>query len=117
MSLRRMRAVLPLVTLALTSIFGVNARAQEKAAPPSQAEPEKKAEGWQQEFDDICAKTQDAMTLTVAELKALVQRSDALEPRIEKLDETRRKVYLRRLKQCRGLYSYVLESKNDASKK
>jgi len=45
-----------------------------------------------------------------------VQRCDALEPRIEKLDESRRKVYSRRLKQCRGLYAYVLESKNNEKK-
>jgi septal ring factor EnvC (AmiA/AmiB activator) len=71
-----------------------------------------KAEPWQQEFDQVCGKTQDAMSLTVEELKALVGRCDALEPKIEKLDETRRKVYQRRLKQCRGLYAYVLESKS-----
>ena len=71
-----------------------------------------KAEPWQQEFDQVCGKTQDAMSLTVDELKSLVGRCDALEPKIEKLDETRRKVYQRRLKQCRGLYAYVLESKS-----
>jgi hypothetical protein len=49
-------------------------------------------------------------------LKSLIQRCDTLEPKIEKLDDTRRKVYLRRLKQCRGLYAYVLESKNNDKK-
>ena len=75
-----------------------------------------KQDVWQQEFDAVCSKTTDAMSLTTDELKSLVQRCDALEPKIEKLDESRRKVYLRRLKQCRGLYAYVLESKNNDKK-
>lgn len=73
-------------------------------------------EAWQKEFEDVCSKTQDAMIFSVEELKTLVQRCDALEPKIEKLDETRRKVYLKRLRQCRGLFAYVLESKAKAKK-
>ena len=68
-------------------------------------------ESWKQEFEDICAKTQDAMTLSVEELKALVERCDRLKPEIEKLGETERKVYLKRLQMCRDLYAFVLESK------
>src|SRR6266508_4154832 len=49
--------------------------------------------GWQEEFDDLCSKTQDAMTLSVEELTALLQRCDALLPEIEKLDDTRKKVF------------------------
>ena len=64
----------------------------------------------------MCSKTTDAMSLSIDELKSLIQRCDTLEPKIEKLDDTRRKVYLRRLKQCRGLYAYVLESKNNDKK-
>ena len=94
-------------TLAVTP-----ARAQQ-ADPKQQSEAN---ESWQQEFDAVCGKTQDAMSLTTEQLKSLVQRCDALEPRIEKLDESRRKVYSRRLRQCRGLYAYVLESKNVDSK-
>ena len=75
-----------------------------------------KQEAWQQEFDAVCSKTTDAMSLSNDELKSLVQRCDTLEPKIEKLDESRKKVYLRRLKQCRGLYAYVLESKNNDKK-
>ncbi len=71
---------------------------------------------WQKEFDEVCSKTQDAMTFSTAELTALIQRCDALEPKIEKLDETRRKIYLKRLRQCRGLYAYVLESKKSEKK-
>jgi len=72
-------------------------------------------EAWQKEFDDICSRTQDAMSFSKEELTSLISRCDALKPQLEKLDETRRKVYLERLRMCRGLYAYVLESrkKND----
>lgn len=73
-------------------------------------------ESWQKQFDEVCSKTQDAMTLSVEELKSLILKCDALEPQIQKLDETRKKVYLRRLGQCRGLYAYVLESKEKEKK-
>jgi len=71
---------------------------------------------WQKEFDDICSKTQDAMTLSQEELESLISRCDALQPQIEKLDQTRKKVYLRRLQMCRGLYAYVLDSKRNENK-
>jgi hypothetical protein len=67
------------------------------------------AEDWKKEFEDVCAKTQDAMALPTDELKALVVRCDALKPTIEALDESARKVYSRRLKACRDLYQYVLD--------
>jgi hypothetical protein len=66
---------------------------------------------WKSEFEEICSKTQDSMALTADELKFLVGRCDALRPRIEKLDETQKKVYLKRLQMCRDLLAYVLESK------
>jgi hypothetical protein len=68
-------------------------------------------ERWQKEFDELCSRTQDAMSYSQEQLAALVQRCDALMPQLEKLEETRKKVYLKRLKTCRGLYAYVLESK------
>jgi len=51
------------------------------------------------------------MSFTPDELKSLVGRCDALKPRIEKLEETQRKVYLKRLQMCRDLLAFVLESK------
>ena len=73
-------------------------------------------EPWQKEFDDVCSKTEDAMTFPVDELKSLVERCDRLEPQIQQLDETRKRVYLRRLSQCRGLFAYVLEAKQKDKK-
>jgi hypothetical protein len=51
------------------------------------------------------------LSLGVEELKNLIQRCDKLKPRIEALDESPRKVYLKRLQLCRDLYLFVLESK------
>ena len=66
---------------------------------------------WKTEFEDICSKTQDSMSFTPEELKSLVDRCDALKPRIEKLDETQKKVYLKRLQMCRDLLVFVMQSK------
>jgi hypothetical protein len=66
---------------------------------------------WKKEFDDICSKTQDSMALPSDELKRLIDRCDALRPRIEKLDDTRKRVYLKRLRLCRDLFTFVLETK------
>ncbi len=68
-------------------------------------------EDWRKEFDDVCSKTQDAMVFSADELRDLVGRCDRLKPRIEKLDESQRKVYLKRLQMCRDLYLFVLESR------
>jgi len=67
-------------------------------------------EGWKTEFDDICMKTNEAMTLPKTEVKSLIERCDKLKPRIEVLEESARKVYLKRLQMCRDLFIYVLES-------
>jgi len=68
-------------------------------------------EEWRAEFDAVCSKTDVAMTLSVGELKDLVERCVKLKGRIEEQDESTRKVYLRRLQMCRDLYQYVLENK------
>lgn len=51
------------------------------------------------------------MTLTAEELKNLVARCDKLKPLIEKLDETEKKVFLKKLHNCKDMYLFVLESK------
>ncbi|MBI5741475.1 MAG: hypothetical protein HZA16_12275 [Nitrospirae bacterium] len=70
-------------------------------------------EAWKGEFEAICSKTQDAMTFSPEELKDLITRCDNLKPAIEKLDETQRKVYLKRLQLCRELFVFVLGSKEN----
>ncbi len=66
---------------------------------------------WKSEFEEVCARTQDAMVLSTEELRALVGRCDRLKPLIDQLGESERKVYSRRLQACRNLYAFVLESR------
>ena len=73
-------------------------------------------ESWRKEFDELCAKTEDAMTFSQDELSSLIQRCDTLLPQLEKLDDSTKKVYLGRLRMCRGLYAYVLEAKQNEKK-
>jgi hypothetical protein len=68
-------------------------------------------EDWQKEFDEVCSKTEGAMALSAEELKALVDKCDKLKPKIAGLDETRSKVYMKRLQRTRDYYIFVLESK------
>ena len=73
-------------------------------------------EDWKQEYADVCAKTQNAMLLSVDELKEHIERCDSLQERISELDGmdggTARKVYAKRLKMCRDLYEFTLNYKD-----
>lgn len=69
------------------------------------------ADDWRSEFDELCSKTTDAMGLSTDELKGLADRCDRLQTRIEQLEETERKVFLKRLRMCRDLYRYVIDSR------
>ena len=70
-------------------------------------------EAWEKEFELICSKTGEAMDLPKEKLKDLVERSDKLNSILEKLDETQKKVYLKRLNQCRDLYKFILEIREE----
>jgi len=74
------------------------------------------AEDWRPEFEAVCGKTDVSMTLSKEELKDLIARCEKLEARIGSEEETVRKVYLRRLKLCRDLFGYVLESKESEAR-
>jgi hypothetical protein len=63
------------------------------------------------EFDVICSRTAGAQTLNVEEASRLMSRCEALKPRIERLNDSERAIFLKRLKMCRELFLYVLESK------
>jgi hypothetical protein len=68
-------------------------------------------ENWKKEFSEICGNTDDSMKLSQDDLKRLIAGCDRLRPAIESLEETPRKVYLKKLQMCRGLLIFVLESK------
>ena len=70
-------------------------------------------ENWRTDFDATCAKTGDAMALSVPELNQLIEHCAALEKIVDTQEESVRKVYLKRLQLCRNLYAYVLEYKKN----
>jgi TolA-binding protein len=109
----RVTMIAAVLLLGLTGVRSVRALGE----PQASAVQTKAPEAWRKEFDDVCSKTQDAMTFSQDELTDLIRRCDALLPQIEKLDESRKKVYTGRLRMCRGLYAYVLDAKNLDSKK
>jgi hypothetical protein len=78
------------------------------AAPASAAED---AGAWRLEYDSLCSRTQETESMEEQELAQLVDRCDKLKPRIERLEETERKVFLRRLQLCCDLYRYMLDVK------
>lgn len=71
------------------------------------------ADDWRVEFDEVCSKTDIAMSLSKSEIQALTSSCDKLEKVINGLGETERKVFQKRLQMCKNLYLFVLEAKNN----
>lgn len=69
------------------------------------------AEAWRAEFEAVCGKTGEATSLSVEELTKLIERCEKLKPAVDKLEESERKVYQRRLQLCCDLFRYVRASK------
>ncbi len=74
------------------------------------------AGNWKDSFNDICSKTQGSDTLSIKELSSLIERSDKLMPEIQASDDPSKKIYLQRLKKCRALFEFMIESKQGAEK-
>ena len=70
-------------------------------------------EPWLTSFEQTCSRTGEAMTLTVDELRALVDKCAELQKIIEVQEPSVRKVYLKRLQLCQNLYAYMLEYKKN----
>lgn len=79
------------------------------AGAPSDSPAAASQEGWKAEFEAVCAGTESAAALSRTELADRIARCDRLRPAIEALEESTRKVFQRRLKMCRDLYSFLLE--------
>jgi len=73
-------------------------------------------DAWRADFDASCAQSNDAMSLSVPEIKKLIEQCDVLQKIIEKEEETVRKVFLKRLQLCKNFYIFVLESKMQEQK-
>ena len=67
---------------------------------------------WFGEFEvDLLADAGRDDASPATSIRALVSRCDRLKPRIEGLDPSRRKVYVKRLQQCRDVYQFVLDTR------
>lgn len=64
---------------------------------------------WHEEFNEICSKVDVADTLSVEELQTLIERSDKLLEQIKASDDSRKKVYIFRLKKCRSMFEYSIQ--------
>jgi hypothetical protein len=95
----------------LLFLGGTRAGAQVSAQVDTPIAAQQQTEDWRVEFEAVCATTDASMTFTVAELTDFIARCDKLAERIGAEEETIRRVYLRRLKMCRDLLAFVLESK------
>jgi hypothetical protein len=69
------------------------------------------AENWKAAFDDVCGNVQNAESMSEKEISAMVEKADKLLPVIQASDDPARKVYLTRLKKCRGVYEFMLDTK------
>lgn len=67
------------------------------------------------EFEDICSRTSEAESLAIEELNMLIVRCDKLRTLIEKEGDPERTIYLKRLRMCKALFVYVLESTKAAT--
>lgn len=53
------------------------------------------------------------MALSTEELQSLVERCDKLQPVIEGLEATPRKIYLKRLIKSKSIFNFVIESRKE----
>ncbi|MFZ4855769.1 MAG: hypothetical protein ACOYL3_05175 [Desulfuromonadaceae bacterium] len=70
---------------------------------------------WRVEFDETCANTSSAMDFSLTELQALITRCEKLQKAMDQLDESTRKVFLKRVLMCKNLYQFVLDAKKRAA--
>lgn len=69
------------------------------------------AAGWREDFERLCATTEQAETMSTDELKKVVEEVDQLREVIEKEGGQQKKLYLFRLQKCRSFFEYMLSTK------
>ena len=74
------------------------------------------AETWRDSFDDVCGKVPIAGDLSEKELADLITKADAVLPEIQKSDDAAKKVFIKRLKNCRGVFEFMLDTKKTGEK-
>ncbi len=70
-------------------------------------------EAWKSSFDDICSKVDASGTMSVAELSGMVERLEKLAPEIAASGDPSKKIYLQRLKKCKAMYQFMIDSKKN----
>ena len=73
-------------------------------------------DNWKPAFEEICSKVQATDTLSTAEITALIERADKLVPVIQASDSPSKKVYVMRLKKCRSLFEFIIDTKKSSEK-
>ena len=79
--------------------------------PALAGEPGPEGQGWREEFEYLCSRTQEAARRSGDELKSMAERCDRLMPEVEKLEGPERKPLVRRLKMSRDFYLFMLDQK------
>ena len=72
-------------------------------------------ESWRETFDRLCGVTDQATNFSDEELKALIADCDALIRELKTLDVPKKKLYLFRIKKCRNLFQFVLDSRKHSA--
>ena len=67
---------------------------------------------WKGAFEEICGQVQSAEAMSDQEIRAMIEKADNLMPEIQASADPGKKVYLLRLKRCRGVYEFMLDSRN-----
>lgn len=80
------------------------------------AVPAAAAEDWKETFNLVCGSVQGAESMSEKEITAMIEKADKLKPAIETSDDPGKKVYLKRLKSCRGVYEFMLDTKKGSGK-
>lgn len=73
------------------------------------------AEPWKDEFDRLCGVTDQATTFSEDELKGLIQDCDRLMEKLKGMEVPKKKLYLFRIKKCRNLFTFILDTKKHSS--
>jgi hypothetical protein len=74
------------------------------------------AEAWKTTFEDVCSKVDASQALSIKELETLIERADKLLPEIQKSEDPAKKIYLKRLKSCRNIFEFTIDSKKSSGK-
>jgi hypothetical protein len=68
-------------------------------------------ENWRASFNDLCSKVDASSSMTVQDLTILIERVDKLVPEIQASSDPSKKIFLQRIKKCRSLFEFMIESK------